>query len=136
MRWDLHNNLTTTNTTFGLGINLTAPPPSFQPFSASNINLLYDGVCASTCALASTMFRHQAHVRSLALGGRPSLSPMQYVGGVKGAQVLTFADIYHAATHHLPLATTPAQVAALSRYSSLPLKRSTLGAVNVRDQIL
>jgi hypothetical protein len=58
-----YNNITTTNTTFGLGINLTASPPTPQPFFPSNTILLYDGVCASTCALTSTMFRQQAHIK-------------------------------------------------------------------------
>ncbi|KAK0620429.1 hypothetical protein B0T14DRAFT_521409 [Immersiella caudata] len=134
LRWDLTNNLTTTNTTFGVGVNLTAPSP--MPFLPSNIVLLYDGICASTCALTSTMLRHQAHVNSISLGGRsshPGLTPG--VGGVKGAQVLTFADIHRATSSHLPLANTDAQREALSRYSDLPIRRGG-GAVNVRDQIL
>lgn len=44
-----------------------------QPFDAKNIVLLYDGFCASTCALFSEMMKSQGQVKSVVVGGRPQL---------------------------------------------------------------
>ena len=55
-----------------------------QPYAAQDIILLHDGYCASTCAVFTDLMRRQGGVRSIALGGRPQLGPMQSVGGTKG----------------------------------------------------
>jgi hypothetical protein len=142
MRWDLNDNLTTTNETFGLGIeihgygsltNLT------QPFAAEDIIMLYDGECASTCTIASEMLRIQGGVKSVSMGGRPQEGPIQGVGGVKGSQVLDWSAVLaynQAALQYGANITTDAQKAALGRYTDLALNRSTAAAVNGRDQIL
>lgn len=103
---------------------------------SEDIIILYDGVCASTCTLASEFLRLKGGVKSVAFGGRPSAGPIQGVGGVKGSQVLNFANIYGFAQDALRYAETDAQKAALQRYSPLPLQRSSAAAVNTRDQIL
>lgn len=141
MRWDLNDNLTTTNDTYGMGIEITGygslgPDVVKQPFDANNIVILYDGVCASTCTLASEFLRIQAGVQSIAMGGRPNYNLIQGVGGVKGSQVLQYSNIYSYAKKYLALAKTEAQKAALSKFSRLPINRSSSAAVNVRDQIL
>lgn len=139
MRWNLDDNLTTTNTTFGLGIPLAGYGPLSnlsQPFPSSDVILLYDGVCASTCAITSSFLRHQANVKSVAMGGRPRAGLIQGVGGVKGAQVLSFSSIHSYAKLYLPSAQNDAQRAQLLRLSSLPVNRSTSAALNVRDQVL
>lgn len=141
MRWDLNDNLTTTNDTYGMGIEITGygslnPSVVKQPFDADNIVILYDGVCASTCTLASEFLRIQAGVQSIAMGGRPNRNLIQGVGGVKGAQVLQYRNIYSYAKKYLPFAKTEAQKKALSKFSLLPINRSSSAAVNVRDQIL
>ncbi|KAK4161565.1 hypothetical protein QBC43DRAFT_357679 [Cladorrhinum sp. PSN259] len=139
MRWNINDSLTTINTTFGLGIEIAgygALSNLTQPFAAENIVLLYDGACASTCAIASSFLRHQANVKSIAMGGRPNPGLIQGVGGVKGAQVLQFSNVYSYAQRYLPSAQNDAQRAELSRFSSLPMNRSTSAALNVRDQIL
>ncbi|KAK3956608.1 hypothetical protein QBC32DRAFT_108921 [Pseudoneurospora amorphoporcata] len=141
MRWDLNDNLTTTNDTYGMGIEITGygslnPSVVKQPFDADNIVILYDGVCASTCTLASEFLRVQAGVQSIAMGGRPNHDLIQGVGGVKGAQVLQYRNIYAYAKKYLALAKTEAQKKALSKFSLLPINRSSSAAVNVRDQIL
>jgi hypothetical protein len=56
-----------------------------QPFAASDIILLYDGFCASTCSIFSELMKNLGGVQSIAVGGRPQLGPMQGVGGVKGS---------------------------------------------------
>ncbi|KAK3399896.1 hypothetical protein B0T20DRAFT_172260 [Sordaria brevicollis] len=141
MRWNLNDNLTTTNDTYGMGIEITGygslnPSVVSQPFDASNIVILYDGVCASTCTLASEFLRIQAGVQSIAMGGRPNHNLIQGVGGVKGAQVLQYRNIYSYAKKYLPFAKTDSQKKALSKFSLLPINRSSSAAVNVRDQIL
>lgn len=55
-----------------------------QPFAVEDIVLLYDGICASTCAVFSELMKTQGGVRSIAVGGRPQYNPMQGVGGTKG----------------------------------------------------
>lgn len=139
MRWNLSDPLTTTNDTFGLGMeiagygnlkNLT------QPFAAEDIVLMYDGVCASTCTLASEMLRIQGGVKSVGFGGRPNNGPIQGVGGVKGAQVLQFANIYNYAQRAKTLTKDPKKLEALNQYDTHAIERSIAGGVNVRDQIL
>lgn len=139
LRWNLDNSLTTWNSSWGMGIeingygNLTGLP---QPFEAENIIVLYDGACASTCTLAAEFLRLHAGVKSVAFGGLPVEGPIEGVGGIKGSQVLNWADIHFYTTTLLPRATTDEQKAAFARYSDLPLNRSLASVVNVRDQIL
>ncbi|KAL0944749.1 uncharacterized protein CTRU02_202636 [Colletotrichum truncatum] len=139
MRWNLDTDLTTSNETFGLGIEVTGYgnlTNVTQPFAAENIVMLYDGVCASTCTLASEFLRAQGKVKTVAMGGRPNVGPIEGVGGIKGAQVLDWSDIYNTASLLTKYATTDEQKAAFARYSTLPLNRTVAAAVNVRDQVL
>lgn len=55
-----------------------------QPFAASNIVILSDGKCGSTCATFSEYMKTQIGVPTIVAGGRPQYGPMQGVGGVKG----------------------------------------------------
>ncbi|KAJ8110887.1 hypothetical protein OPT61_g6385 [Boeremia exigua] len=64
-----------------------------QPFEASNMVMLHDGMCSSTCAIAAELLKNQGAVRTIAVGGRPQEGPMQGVGGTKGAQVFSWDDI-------------------------------------------
>lgn len=54
---------------------------------------LHDGMCSSTCAIATELLKNQGAVRTIAVGGRPQEGPMQGVGGTKGAQVFSWDDI-------------------------------------------
>lgn len=142
MRWNLNDNLTTTNDTFGMGIEISgygSLSNLTQPFAAENIVILYDGVCASTCTLASEMLRIQAGVQSVAMGGRPTAGPIQGVGGIKGAQVLDWGTVLYYNEWALEQAgsnITDEQEAALTRYNDLAVNRSSAAAINGRDQIL
>ena len=141
MRWNLSD--PTDIYTSGLIVdgyqNRTNIPPS-QPFRAEDIVIVYDGYCASTCATFSEFMTAQAGIKTVAIGGRPQPGVMQAVGGVKGANVYTWADIYIMANDTFTLGT-PAQQANWSRtelgqYSTLPLERAVSGyAVNARDAI-
>lgn len=66
----------------GYGGPLATPK---APFNASNIVLLQDGACSSTCAIFSELMRTLAGVQTLAIGGLPQDTiAMQKVGGTKG----------------------------------------------------
>lgn len=139
MRWDLNDELTTKNATFGLGMDVSgyrSLKNLTQPFRAEDIVLLYDGVCASTCTIASEMLRLQGKVKSVAFGGRPKEGAIQGVGGVKGSQVLQFQAILSYARYAANLTDDEEQKKILSRYTDLPITRSLGAGVNVRDQIL
>ncbi|KAK6585749.1 hypothetical protein PZA11_002476 [Diplocarpon coronariae] len=139
-RWNLDDPLTTSNDTYGLGTDVTGygSRRNFtQPFEASNIILLLDGYCASTCTLFTTFMRTQAGVRSIAMGGRPQPGPIQGVGGIKGAQILEWSDILDAAQRALKSnATSPAQAAVLGKLTAYPIDRASSTGINVRDNIL
>jgi hypothetical protein len=89
------------------GINvtgyLTEANVAPQLFQSEDIVLVYDGSCGSTCAVFSELMKAQGGVRSIAVGGRPQVGPMQGVAGSKGAQVYTFGTIAAIATQ-LPAA--------------------------------
>lgn len=75
---------------FGANANETQVP---QPFEAQDMVMLHDGMCSSTCAIASELLKNQGSVRTIAIGGRPQTGPMQGVGGTKGAQVFNWDEI-------------------------------------------
>lgn len=139
MRWNLSDPLTTTNSTFGMGMEISGYGKLknlAQPFEAHNIVMLYDGVCASTCTLASEMLRIQGGVKSIAMGGRPKAGAIQGVGGVKGSQVYSWKSVWSYASGAARLSNNRNVKKELGRYTSLPLLRSTASSLNVRDQIL
>lgn len=79
--------------------------------------------------------RLQGGVKSIAMGGRPKAGPIQGVGGIKGAQILSWSSILDNVQTALQNATA-SQAAILNRLTSLPIERSTSTGVNVRDNIL
>ncbi|KAI9050054.1 hypothetical protein LZ554_006199 [Drepanopeziza brunnea f. sp. 'monogermtubi'] len=135
----------TSDETTGAGMDITgygARKNFTQPFPAANIVMLYDGTCASTCTLFSEMMRNQGGVKSVALGGRPGTSQIQAIGGVKGAQSLSFNPLYTDAQFFLQPAGTPnamatsAQKTVLQRLTNLPQSRSLDNGINFSDHIL
>lgn len=138
MRWDLNDPLTTSNDTWGLGTDITGyrSRANFtQPFEAENIIMLLDGYCASTCTLFTEFMRTQAGIKSIAMGGRPQAGPIQGVGGIKGAEILSWNNIYATAQQAL-LNATAEQAAILNTLSPLPFSRAVSTGINVRDNIL
>lgn len=140
MRWNLDDPLTTVNSTYGMGIEISgygSLSNLTQPFAAENIVMIYDGYCASTCTLFSEFMRVQAGVKSIAFGGRPSSGAIQGVGGIKGAQVLSFDSIYSYAQFAASSPNaTPEDIAILNRLTTFPIERSTATSINLRDAIL
>ncbi|KAK2784096.1 hypothetical protein FQN53_008812 [Emmonsiellopsis sp. PD_33] len=66
-------------------------------FKVEDIVLVTDGICGSTCALFANLMQ-KAGVRTIAVGGRSREGPMQAIGGVKGAQVLNYQQIFETIT--------------------------------------
>ncbi|KAK7718646.1 hypothetical protein SLS64_002606 [Diaporthe eres] len=63
------------------------PAPRTSPlYPAEDIILLTDGICGSSCALFVEMMHHQAGVKVVAVGGRPTTGPMQGVAAGRGAR--------------------------------------------------
>ncbi|KAK3688684.1 peptidase S41 family protein [Podospora appendiculata] len=83
------------------GFNLTGtgseanPPPAV--FSPSNVVILTDGTCGSTCTIFSYLMILQLNIQTTVIGGRPQPGPMQSVAGVEGAQIFYFEDMQAAA---------------------------------------
>ena len=50
-------------------------------------------MCSSTCTIVSELLKNQGGVRTIAVGGQPKFSPMQGIGGTKGAQSWSFTDV-------------------------------------------
>jgi hypothetical protein len=112
-----------------------------RPFLAENIVLLYDGFCASSCAIFSEFMIQQGGVKTVAVGGRPAYAPMQTVGGTRGTNNWSFRTINTFVSQAFSL-IPPEQQAAyevteLGTYTTLPFVRSAdnSGSVNVRDGI-
>jgi len=92
LKYNLSDPLTTSNERTAVGITMTGYNSrsnfTTDPFRAEDIILLTDGVCASTCSIFTELMVQQSGVRSLAIGGRPSLGPMVAVGGTKGTLLI------------------------------------------------
>jgi hypothetical protein len=95
LKYNLSDPLLTSSDEFGIGLTLTSHGDNKtksttpqDPFTNTDIVILTDGICASTCTLFTELMVQQSGVRTLALGGRPLPGPMQTVGGTKGSLVL------------------------------------------------
>lgn len=120
--------------------------PPGRPFAPENIVLLYDGYCASTCAIFSEFMTQQAGIKTISIGGRPNEGkPMQTVGGVKGTNNYPWNFINTLVRDTYSLAPDQAgffNSSALYDYINpdlyeIPFLRSvgSSGQVNVRDGI-
>ncbi|KAJ9656406.1 hypothetical protein H2198_004984 [Neophaeococcomyces mojaviensis] len=124
--------------------NRTGLPPT-QPFKPENIVILYDGYCASTCAIFSEMMTQQGGIKTISIGGRPNQGPMQTVGGVKGTNNYPWTFIYQLVSDTYELAPDQAgyfNSTSLYDYINpatyeIPYLRAVAnsGQVNVRDGI-
>ncbi|RDW66343.1 hypothetical protein BP6252_09978 [Coleophoma cylindrospora] len=67
------------------------PSPVNQgpPFAPEDIIILSDGICDSSCSLFMEMMHHEAGVRVVVAGGKPSTGPMQAPSGSRGARLYT-----------------------------------------------
>ncbi|KAI0965274.1 hypothetical protein F4678DRAFT_339509 [Xylaria arbuscula] len=68
--------------------NLTIPSvvsTESPPWAPSDIIILSDGICDSSCAVFMELMHHEAGVRTVAVGGLPRDGPMQAPSGSRGA---------------------------------------------------
>ncbi|KAJ9665374.1 hypothetical protein H2201_004451 [Coniosporium apollinis] len=142
IRWNLSDVLTPLNSG---GINVTGynnrANVTEQPFAASDIVILTDGYCASTCTLFTEMMRQQAGVKTIAMGGRSQPGPIQAIGGVKGANVFPWSYVqylveatYAESTEEEKAAYNATEMGLYKNY--IPFERAAIGPnVNFRDAI-
>ncbi|MCJ1465052.1 hypothetical protein MMC07_003668 [Pseudocyphellaria aurata] len=71
-------------TVYGYG---DRPATSPQPYPAEDIIILTDGLCSSACAVFMEMMHHEAGVRTVVAGGRPTYGPMQSPAQSRGARL-------------------------------------------------
>ncbi|KAF2234971.1 hypothetical protein EV356DRAFT_544524 [Viridothelium virens] len=74
----------------GYGNRSNLPP---QVFEGSDIVLLTDGACSSTCATFSNLLIKQGNVTTVTAGGRPNREPIATIGGVQGSNVVSVSNI-------------------------------------------
>ena len=86
-RYDPSNHLFTSEAAGIITINNLEPSHPTQPYQAEDIIILTDGLCSSACTLFIEMMHHEAGVRTVVVGGRPSPGPMQASGGTRGAAI-------------------------------------------------
>ncbi|KAI5251812.1 hypothetical protein E4T42_03942, partial [Aureobasidium subglaciale] len=141
MRWDLQDPMIT-HMSGGIhvsGYGKRSNVSTIQPFKTENIILIYDGYCASTCAIFSEFMRREAGIKTVSLGGRPSLHPMQGVGGVKGTNIYPWRAIWQEVqgAFHMANETLGKELThtSLGKYTQLPLVRAVAASANVRDGI-
>ncbi|GAM86729.1 hypothetical protein ANO11243_047480 [Dothideomycetidae sp. 11243] len=123
------------------GINISGYGPlcneTMTPFAPEDIIIVYDGYCASTCTLFSEMMRNQAGVKAVSLGGRSNTDITQAVGGVKGAVILRYLDIFSYSTGAYSTASEEIQQqwrnSAVAKYNLLSQQRALAPSVNARD---
>ncbi|KAK2812169.1 hypothetical protein FQN50_001526 [Emmonsiellopsis sp. PD_5] len=96
-RWDMNNKDLVMRSSGGIVVSGYLDRADIDKvFEVEDIVVVTDGTCASTCALFANMMQ-KAGVRTIAVGGRSREGPMQAIGGVKGAQVLTYQQIFQTA---------------------------------------
>jgi hypothetical protein len=101
--------------------------------------ILYDGYCASACAILSELLTQQVGIKTVVVGGEPNREPMQTVGGTRGTNGWSFNLIQHYVNLTLDL-VSPDQAAylgttELGRHTNIPMMRSAdrVGYIGVRD---
>ncbi|KAI9685014.1 MAG: hypothetical protein M1822_005406 [Bathelium mastoideum] len=103
-----------------------------RPWNSTDIVILTDGICGSTCSLFVEMMREEG-VRTVTIGGRPEHAPMQAASGSRGAASYSDDELYY----DFEVASESSTAAA----ASLPLVPPDTGIQGVfagftlRDQI-
>ncbi|KAF2715970.1 hypothetical protein K431DRAFT_236437 [Polychaeton citri CBS 116435] len=138
---NFENPLETNNKTYGLGYDMTGygSRKNFtRPFGGpENIVLLYDGACASTCALFSQSMKWDAGVQSIAMGGRPAVKgQIPGVGGVRGAQQYSLKSVFEYTQLAKQRSNDRSLITQLDRFTPYVLSRAPATGLNVKDQIL
>jgi hypothetical protein len=99
---------------------------------ATNIVILTDGVCGSTCSLFVEMM-HEQGVRSVVVGGLPEAGPMQAACGSRGAAAYNDAYLYNDYDHAREVNATAGGL--LPQWSSDSVIQGITVGFTLRDQI-
>jgi hypothetical protein len=143
LRYNLSDPLVTSSDRFSVGITMTGYGNranfNSDPFKPEDIIILSDGICASTCALFTELMVQQSGVRTLAVGGRPRLGPMQAVGGTKGSLVLSI-PLLHALSQYVIQMFASTTSEADDWINTLPIYQESSinfvdGGINFQDNI-
>ncbi|KAH7360140.1 hypothetical protein BKA65DRAFT_179681 [Rhexocercosporidium sp. MPI-PUGE-AT-0058] len=136
MRFNLSNPRISSSTDgFGLQITGLGSRSNFtQPFDPADVVLLVDGMCASPCPIFATNMASQMKVRTVAIGGRPALTPMQSVGGTTGPEGWGFGTILYFAQSFTQFASKE-QKAILSKFNDACFNRLMSSFLSFRDVI-
>lgn len=120
---------------YGYGGN---PANTTQPYPASSIIILSDGICSSTCAMFMEMMHHEAGVKTVVAGGYPMNGPMQAPAGSRGARsysvIDTLDDNIGYAQYILQDNDDPRQNFLPNRTEALDVFVQYAG-INLRDQV-
>ena len=95
---------------------------------------LTDGMCSSTCALFVELMTHQAGVRTVTVGGRPTTGPMQAVSGSRGARVYDASELDEDFEFVSDTIENTAAAALLPNRSDTGIWVNSAG-INIRDQV-
>ncbi|KAK6526619.1 hypothetical protein TWF694_005201 [Orbilia ellipsospora] len=119
--------------------SLTEYDKKKQIFKPENIVVLTDSRCSSSCNSFVELLRTEQKVRSIVIGGRPTVDePTKLVGGVRGPQSLQASELYplvEFAEKTFPFKNS-AEKEAWNKVMPHPFHLNIAGAaVNYRDMI-
>ncbi|KAF2190377.1 hypothetical protein K469DRAFT_746897 [Zopfia rhizophila CBS 207.26] len=118
---------------YGYGIAADDDPRP-QARVPEDIIILTDGMCASACALFVELMTHQAGVRTVAVGGRPTTGPMQAVSGSRGARVYEASELDDDFRFVSETIENSTAAALLPNRSDTGVWVTSAG-INIRDQV-
>ncbi|KAE8843299.1 hypothetical protein HRS9139_02596 [Pyrenophora teres f. teres] len=86
-----------------------------QPFAASDVVIMTNGLCDSACAAFVELMRSIQNIQTVTFGGRPRQGLMQATGGTKGIQTLDWLNVYWNVKHAINILSTPEESARLTK---------------------
>ncbi|KAL2063874.1 hypothetical protein VTL71DRAFT_4368 [Oculimacula yallundae] len=138
MRFNLSNpRISSLTDGFGLQITGLGSRANYtqSPFAASDVVILTDGVCVSPCPLFVTNMAQQGNVKTVVVGGRPSLTSMQSAGGTKGLESWEMGTVWDFAQVMFTFSPTAAQKNVLKTLGEISLNRLLSSLISFRDII-
>jgi hypothetical protein len=90
-------------------------PVGAQPFQVENVVILTDGICASACSIFAEYMTRQAGVKTIVMGGRPVIGPMQAIGGTKGSLAQPFAGLSQFSQDMIGIGAVPSSLLSKSQ---------------------
>ena len=117
---------------YGYGNRSVSTPP---PFASEDIIILTDSICHSACALFAEMMQHQGGVRTVVIGGRPSIGPMQAIAGTRGAFLYNADDLDNDIAFVIQVNSSVSDQLPASHVNDDRLFSINSATFNLRDQI-